>query len=148
VEVDVDRFGDLVTAGDEARRVASPLEALAHYEQALVLWRGEPYQGLGDGAWVVTERDRLRARFVWAAVQAAEIHLADGAAARAVARAGDALQVEPWSEPAYRVLVAAHLARGDHASARRALARCLAMLAEVGAEPEVETRLVQRMAEG
>ena len=38
----------------------------------------------------------------------------------------------------------AHLERGDRAAARRALDACLAMLAELGVGPEVETDIVAR----
>lgn len=145
LDIDVDRFEDLLARADAARHRSTSDDALQLYEEALSLWRGEPYQELADEAWVTSERDRLRARFVAAAVHAAEIHLAGRRYDRAVASSGDALQVEPWSERAYRVLVAAHLARGDSSSAQRALERCLSMLADAGAEPEPETQMVARL---
>lgn len=54
------------------------------------------------------------------------------------------IEEEPWSEQARRLLVNAHLERGDRAAARRALDACLAMLIELGVGPEAETDIVAR----
>jgi DNA-binding SARP family transcriptional activator len=54
------------------------------------------------------------------------------------------LHAEPWSEAAYRLLISTHLARGEHAHARRILARCHAMLADLQVDPEPQTQMLTR----
>jgi DNA-binding SARP family transcriptional activator len=70
--------------------------------------------------------------------------LATGDADAAEHLAGRALEVEPWSEAAYRVLVAVHLERGERVAARRMLDRCHVMLADLGFEPEEATRMLEQ----
>ncbi|MDZ4825005.1 MAG: hypothetical protein SGJ13_00880, partial [Actinomycetota bacterium] len=60
--------------------------------------------------------------------------------------AGTVLDAEPWSEGAYRILVAAALAVGDRAGATHALERCDAMLGELGAPAAPETEILRRLA--
>lgn len=146
VEVDAVRFERLLDEA-EAVRTTTPSAALERYRAALELWRGEPFEELPAGGWVVHERDRLRQRFVEASLRTAEIHLAAGEPADALARAFDCLQVEPWSEEAHRLLIASHLAAGDLASARRAADRTIATLTELGVGPAPETRMVLELVE-
>lgn len=59
-DVDVHRFRDLIA---EARGTDNEDQALALFEQALGLWRGEPFAGL-DTPWVNAQREALeRERF-------------------------------------------------------------------------------------
>jgi DNA-binding SARP family transcriptional activator len=55
-----------------------------------------------------------------------------------------AVEVDEYAEGAYRVLAAAALARGDRASALRTLARCDAMLGELGVAADTATRQLAR----
>jgi DNA-binding SARP family transcriptional activator len=94
---------------------------------------------LPQDEWLVQERDRLRRRFVLAALRAGHLLLATGDHDGAEQLAARALIAEPWSEPAYQLLVSVALARGDRAAAYRALDRCFAMLEELGAAVAPET---------
>ncbi|MGH9286764.1 MAG: BTAD domain-containing putative transcriptional regulator, partial [Acidimicrobiales bacterium] len=58
------------------------------------------------------------------------------------------VEVDPWAEDAYAVLVSVALARGDRSAARRALDRTLAALADLGVEPSEETRRLRRRVRG
>ena len=55
-----------------------------------------------------------------------------------------AIDVDPWAEDAYAVLVSVALARGDRPAARRTLDRVLAALADLEVEPSEETRRLRR----
>ena len=79
-----------------------------------------------------------------AAVRAGELTLAAGNPDEALRMAARALETEPWSEPAHRLMVASHLARGDRAAARRAMDTCLAQLADLGVPPTEDTEVVLR----
>lgn len=112
------------------------LEAL---EVALGLWRGEPFVELPFEEWAELARVRLRQRYVEAALRAAELHAASGDRHATVRCARAALAIEPWSEQAYRMLIASSLAAGDRATAIRLLEECRRMLADLGLAPTPET---------
>jgi LuxR family transcriptional regulator, maltose regulon positive regulatory protein len=105
--------------------------------------------GQPHAEWAGLERDRLRLRYLTAAIRVGELLLAHGDQHTPLSLGYAALDAEPWSEAAYRLLIATHLARGEHAQARRALARCQAMLADLQVEPEPQTRtLTYRLSGG
>jgi DNA-binding SARP family transcriptional activator len=137
---------ELEAALDEAAALdgaGAPSAALPRYEEALALWRGDYMADVYDD-WATAERDRLRSRFLAASVRAGELLLGTGDVDRALVVGTRAVEVEPWSEAAHRLVMAAHLARGDRAGARRALDRCAAALDELGVEPEEATVMLER----
>lgn len=138
--VDVHRF-DAVAALVDTDPERLTVELL---EEALASWHGEPLLDLAPLSWVEEEQDRLRRAMVRTGLAAGRLHLAHGSARAAVTRAIDALQVDPWSEAAYQILVAGHLEAGDRAAARRALHRAHAMLADLGVRPREETTMLER----
>ena len=128
----------------EAEHQGEPSAALDLYRRALRLYRGPYLADAGYEEWALPHRDRLAARFVAAAVRAGELTLAGGDAGEALRLASRALESEPWSEGAHRLSVAAHLARGDRAAARRAMNTCLRQLDELGVPPTEDTEIVLR----
>jgi DNA-binding SARP family transcriptional activator/ATP/maltotriose-dependent transcriptional regulator MalT len=141
--VDLWTFDDELSGAADDERAGAPSLALEHYRAAAAIWRG-PFLSDADAIWAENEAERVRVRFLQAATRAGELALASGGVDESEALALRVLAVEPWSERAYRLLVATHLARGDRPAARRALERCHAMLDELGVEPEPETRMLQR----
>jgi DNA-binding SARP family transcriptional activator len=70
----------------------------------------------------------------------AEVWIAQGDAALAARDAAEAIDVDPFREHAYRLLIRAHLAAGDRGAAVRALDACRRMLeGEFGVTPSLET---------
>jgi DNA-binding SARP family transcriptional activator len=130
-------------AASEADADGRPGEALQELELALGAWHGDFLADSFDD-WALLEQDRVRARFLAGAVRAGELLLARGRAERALGLGTRAIDAEPWSEAAYRLVASAHLAAGDSASARRVLARCRVMLAELGVDPEPATAMLER----
>jgi DNA-binding SARP family transcriptional activator len=59
VEFDVHRFVGHAAAGREALSRADPERALSEFDNALGLWRGQPYADMRDAVWVVSEVARL-----------------------------------------------------------------------------------------
>jgi DNA-binding SARP family transcriptional activator len=147
VTVDAWELERLLGEAAAAESAGAPSRALAAYEAATALWGGDYLAGVYDD-WAGPERDRLRARFLAASVRAGELLLAIGAGERALALATRAIEAEPWSEPGHRLVIAAHLARGDRAAARRALTRCHAALDDLGVEPEEATVMLERAVLG
>jgi DNA-binding SARP family transcriptional activator len=148
LDVDVWRFDSLL---DEAARLESdgvPSLALECLSEAIDLYRGDLLTGIMEGDWLHLERQRLHVRFVAAAVRGAELMLAHDQADEAIQLATRTVQIEPWSEPAHRTLVAAHLQRGDRAAAHRAMQRCHEMLLELGGPVDELTAMLERRLTG
>jgi DNA-binding SARP family transcriptional activator len=142
--IDVREFDRYVDEAEKAERQGPARLALPAYQRALALYRGDFCAGQPDADWAALERDRLRLRYLTAAVRAGELLLADGDEQTPLRLGHEALHAEPWSEAAYRLLISTHLTRGEHAQARRTLARCRAMLADLQVEPEPQTLWLTR----
>jgi LuxR family transcriptional regulator, maltose regulon positive regulatory protein len=142
LQVDAWDMERLLDAADAADRAGEPSSALTHYREAVALYRGPYLAEAGYEQWALPHRDRLSARFVVGAVRAGELTLAGDNADEALRLAARALEVEPYSEPAHRLVVAAHAAHGDLAAARRAIDTCLQQLDELGVTPTEDTRMV------
>ncbi len=142
--VDSRAFDGLVDRAVEAESHGEPSAALDLYRRAMRLYRGPYLTDAGYEEWALPHRDRLAARFVAAAVRAGELTLAGGDPDEALRLAGRAVEAEPWSEGAHRLSVAAHLARGDRAAARRAMQTCLRQLDDLGVPPTEDTEIVLR----
>ncbi len=142
--IDVHDFDRCLDDAEEADGHACTSRALPAYQHALALYRGDFCSSQPDADWAELERDRLRLRYLAAAVRVGELLLADGDEHTPLRLGHEALHAEPWSEAAYRLLVCTHLARGEHAQARRTLARCHAMLADLQVDPEPQTQMLSR----
>lgn len=133
----------LVERYEAARRALAARERRAareHLRVARDLARGEAYPDDRYAEWAAPERARLAeiAQLVRETLAAVALEL--GQPDEAVLAALDAIGAEPSRESAYRLLIRAHLARGDRASARRALAGCRqALKRELDIEPSRET---------
>jgi DNA-binding SARP family transcriptional activator len=94
-----------------------------------------------DGPWATAWRARLVDVRLRALDLLSQVWLEKGEPDQAGRDAEALLLIDPYREAAYRTLIRAHLASGDHASAARAYARCFDRLAEdLGVEPTLETR--------
>jgi DNA-binding SARP family transcriptional activator len=136
----------------DAERAGDPSAALLAYQNALPLWRGDPYDDVADTDWARDAQTHLRNRYTVAAVRAGELLLASGDA-REASRAGEhAVRADPMCEPAYRLCARSLVAMGDRGGAESTLEACLRMLAELGLEPSPATTelsaALRRGAEG
>jgi DNA-binding SARP family transcriptional activator len=148
LRIDIDRFDDHVDCAAKAEVDGTPSLALEHNLAAVALYRGEAYEGVADADWITLEREHFRRRFVAAATRAGELLVARGDADSAERVARRAIDVDPWAEDAYAVLVSVALARGDRPAARRTLDRVMAALADLEVEPSEETRRLRRRVRG
>jgi LuxR family transcriptional regulator, maltose regulon positive regulatory protein len=144
LDVDIDGFESLVNSAEEADHRGLPSVALDMLEQALKLWRGPCLSDVAYEDWAQTPCRDLTARYVSAALRAAELHLSGGRHGWAVECARRALAVDEWSEPAHRILIASALSRGDGCAAARALVECDAMLASLGIAAGPQTEMLRR----
>ena len=146
--IDLDQFDDHVARAARAEADGTPSLALGHHLAAVELYRGELHEGVPEADWQMLEREHFRSRFVAAATRAGQLLVGRGDPDQAEPVARRAVEVDPWAEEAYGVLVAVALARGDRAAARRALDRSLAALADLGVEPAAETQRLRRLVRG
>ena len=148
LDVDVWSFDSLVDEAEQLEADGAPSLALERLREAIELYRGNLLSGIIEGDWLHLERQRLHVRFVAAAVRGAELMLAHDRVDEAVKLASRTIQIEPWSEPAHRILVAAHLQRGDRAAAHRAMQQCHEMLEELGGPVDELTAMLERRLTG
>jgi DNA-binding SARP family transcriptional activator len=147
LQIDVDKFDRHLDAATRAERDGAPSAALDHLLAAVDLHRGDLHSELVDAEWVDLDREHYRSRYVTVAVRAAQLLVGRGDpddVDRAERLAQRTLAVDPWSEDAFGVLIAAALARGDRSGARRQLDRCTTALADLGLEPSEATRRLRR----
>ena len=96
--------------------------------------------------WVLLERERVRQQLLHALEALSQEHLRAGRYAQAVEAAMVAVSADSLRESAQRVLLAAHLAEGNRAEARRIFDDyCDLLRRELGVEPGAEiTTLMER----
>jgi DNA-binding SARP family transcriptional activator/ATP/maltotriose-dependent transcriptional regulator MalT len=140
---------DLHDHWEQARRHeddGAPSVALDHLLLAVELYRGDLFAEVDETPWLALERERHRARFLQAAIRAAQLLTARGDHEQAEDIAHRALRIDPRSEAAHTVLIAAALHQGDRAAALHLLERCLSGLHDLGIEPSPTTlQLVRRL---
>jgi DNA-binding SARP family transcriptional activator len=143
---DLWEFDDLWSAATAADRSSSPTVALDAMRRAVALWRDDPGE-LANEEWALAEVEERRLRLVDLAARAAELSLARGDPEEARRLADTALRVDPWSERAHYIAVAARHAVGDDHAARRALARYQDSLRELGIDPSVRSGRIHLLAD-
>jgi DNA-binding SARP family transcriptional activator/tetratricopeptide (TPR) repeat protein len=135
--VDMHRFRRLVGEADAA---TDDETALSLMEQAVRLWRGEPFAGL-DTPWFSSIRDRLQAEKVTAQLRRNDLALDLGRHAELLADLRDEAAERPLDEYLAGQLMLALYRGGKQADALEHFRRVRARLAdELGADPGAELR--------
>ncbi len=125
----------------ETLLAAGDLEGAAREAFVARLITARPVLPGHTGPWLGRCRARLTQVRIRALECAGRAHIANGAPERAVRDAQLALATAPLREPTWRLLMDAHAAAGDNASALDAFARCQATLREaLGVGPSAATR--------
>ena len=114
--------------------------ALERLLDALAFWHGPYLDDVATEEWAQPARRRMHEQVATAAIRASELLVAGDRPQEAARPARIALEADPWSEAAYRTLIAAHLASADRGAATKAIAECESMLTELGVEPDASTR--------
>jgi DNA-binding SARP family transcriptional activator len=98
-----------------------------------------------ESTWVASQRDRIRELLVRAIEVRAQVHIANDEGPLAVLIAKQAVELEPYRESGYRVLMRAHASAGNCAEALWVYERCRRVLAdELGVDPSPETKEIHR----
>jgi len=133
VSLDVIAFAALFRAADasEDRRAV-----LAAWDETLALWRGIPFEDLGDWPPAVAERARLTEMWERGLEERCAVALGVVSAAEVVAEAERLVQAEPLRERRWSLLLSSLDAAGRRAEAVRAFERARRVLAtELGLSP-------------
>jgi DNA-binding SARP family transcriptional activator/TolB-like protein len=135
--VDLARFEELSQA--------STVEDL---ERTAALYRGEFLSNLTVPSapfeeWLGTERERVRALFCEILQRLATRHDAQRDDAATIATARRLVEIDPWSEIGYRILMRAYARSSRRSEALRQYRICAAALKrDLGVAPEAETRML------
>jgi DNA-binding SARP family transcriptional activator len=136
VTVDLDEFDRLIRDAAEQDLPA----ALDTMNCALALVRGEVLEDEGYASWADQVRSTYLSKQVHVLVNAGRLSITVGEAAAALRLAQRAVELDPFAEPAYQVLMSASYAMGRQDDALRAYDRFQKLLAdELGADPMDET---------
>jgi DNA-binding SARP family transcriptional activator len=146
LEVDAWELQDHLEAAAAARRAGDVPGQAAHLERAVRLWRGRALTDLDRLPDLAAEGEHFGVRLAEAALTLGELRLAEGDTPSTIACAERVLAVDPYAERALRLLLAAHLQRGDRPRAKQAARRANETLAELGLPPEPATAILLRQA--
>jgi DNA-binding SARP family transcriptional activator len=129
---DLQRFDALVAHATACRRAGDPTAEERALAAAVECYRGAVLPEDGPADWVVDVRDRYSVAAAEAAGRLADVLLARGRLAPAVAAVTQSLQIDPLRDGSWRTLIAAHEQAGQPAEAARARRKYAAVLESLG----------------
>ncbi|NLE77412.1 MAG: hypothetical protein GX605_11760, partial [Chloroflexi bacterium] len=134
-------FEELV---DAAKQVEDAPEAISLYQEALNLYRGDYLEEFYSD-WCAQERDRLRERYLSAAMALAELLFDQDELEASVGVCQSVLARDRYQERAYRRLIRCYARMGDRAAAVKSYRQCVELLREdLGLDPTPETEELYR----
>lgn len=137
--VDLEAAADAVHRAESALRDGDPADAMGWSLVANAIARRGFLPG-EDGAWATRRRRELQTVRVRALECRARILVDRGSPEEAVRDVETVLDLEPFRETAYRLLMRAHASAGNPAEALRVFERCRATITEeLGVDPSAET---------
>ncbi len=139
VQIDADEFDELIEEALATDRAGAPAEAIALYEKALVMVRGQ-YLADMDTTWASITRIRLDSVARTAMTRLAELQLAGGEPEKALKWAAKAHSENALDERAGRLMILSLLATGDRAGAASVAQVLRHALQQAPLSPEAETR--------
>lgn len=129
-----------------SRTQVEPDRTISLLATATSLWRGEPLIDLGSIAGDELEIEHVRLLHLGSLLDLGELRIARGQTAQALLDAERALALDPYSERAHRLAIAAALHGHDRERTSVVADRTMAMLDELGVEPEPATKILLRQA--
>ena len=142
VWVDVEAAADAIHDAESALRTGDPAgaygpSAVAHHIARRPLLPGE------TGRWVESRREKLRNVLVRALECRARVYLWNHEFSLAVEAARSAIELEPFRETSYQILMRAHAGAGNAAEALWTYERCRRLISkELGVSPSQQTRAI------
>ncbi|WP_188539269.1 BTAD domain-containing putative transcriptional regulator [Kocuria dechangensis] len=137
---DLAEFDRLLHEADRAHRRGDPARAAVALQGALDLYTGDLLPEEGPAEWVVGARDRYRLRAAGTAGALARTRLSLGQEKQAVGAAARSVEINPWSDESWRLLIALLRDSGEVAEAERTRRRYCDMLASLGIDAGTDPR--------
>jgi DNA-binding SARP family transcriptional activator len=138
VRVDIGQFERLADLAERQARAGDTAAAVASWQAAVALYRGDVCSV--DDVRAIVERERLRALHLSLLASLADRYFVDGDYKVALAHALRLLLHDPCREDAHRVVMRCHVRMGERAQALRQYRTCRQILqAEFNACPEPVT---------
>jgi DNA-binding SARP family transcriptional activator len=142
--VDLWELRRLKRDADRARERGDIDRTLALLDTGTSRWRGHALPDLAAVVGQEHEVERVRLLQLDCLLELSELRLSRGQALNALTSTDRALAINPYSEQAHRLAIAAALRIHDPKRARALTERALAMLDELGVEPEPATQILLR----
>ena len=141
VWTDVAEFERLVALAGRHDSAGREGDALAAYQSADDLYRGDYLEGGSCAEWAVSERRRLQADYVIAGTRLSQLHAEMGDHRAALAVCAKVLERDPWNEEMTRRAMRSYVAIGNPSLGLQ-LYKVLEeeLLKELGVAPSAETR--------
>jgi DNA-binding SARP family transcriptional activator len=133
---------------DQNRGQGDPERTIVLLEAATAWWRGEPLADLAVVDGLDHEVEHVRIMQLESVLELGELRLVRGDADKARRDAERALVLNPYSERAHRLALAAALRSRDRVRIDAVRHRALMTLDELGAAPEPATEILLRQVEG
>lgn len=128
--VDVDAFEAAAERGRRAQERDALTEAIANYEEARLLYRGDLLEEDRYADWTFAERERLLERYLTLLTELAEAYAQQGRYRRAISTYQDVLERDPYREAVFVRLMLTYYHAGEQTQALRTFERCRRALAE------------------
>jgi DNA-binding SARP family transcriptional activator len=142
VSIDVEEFETLIESGRAADRNGDTATALSCYEKAMVHYRGDFLAG-ESASWVVEQREWCKALALRALDRLTAEAVRRGDCEEVLAWCRPAIEIDPYREETYQLLMSVHGRFGELGSVRRWHEICLDRLrGELGVEPSMATERV------
>ncbi|HKR48820.1 MAG TPA: BTAD domain-containing putative transcriptional regulator, partial [Pseudonocardiaceae bacterium] len=119
-DVDVVEFAAALQVAQQARHAHDADAERAALAHAVATYRGELLPEDGPAEWVIDVRERLRQQAATAAGRLAELGLAGGDPRAAIDAARRSVDIDPFRDASWRILITACTRAGESAAAARA----------------------------
>ena len=116
---DIVEFADALDDARKAQRAGDSGERRDALARAVHAYRGDLLPEDGAAEWVVGERERVRSRAAVAAATLAELDYAEGDLDAAATAAHRSLEIDPYLDQSWRLLIAVYERANDVAAAER-----------------------------
>jgi DNA-binding SARP family transcriptional activator len=140
LSVDLDEFENLVEAGRAADKAGDRSAALAGYRDAMALYRGDFLAG-DTADWIVEQREWCKSLALRVLDRLSTEALHSGDFDELIRWCRRIIELDPYHESAYQLLMSVHGHFGELGAVRRWYDVCVHRLAdELGVEPSTETK--------
>ncbi len=140
---DLRTFDDRTAAAETASATGDPDRAIADLEAALDVYVGEVLPEDGPTEWVLPHREHYQVRAAEAAAQLGRLHLDQHRPDQAASAARRSIDIDPFRDASWRLLIAAHHAAGNLAGAEEARRSYANVLASLGVASNAATSMTR-----